>query len=93
MTTPTWFHRFAMLEGLSFLILLLVAMPLKYIAKQPQTVEIFGRIHGGLFIGYIIAIIWMWAKDNWPISRAIFAGLAAVIPAGPWLLHKKIFVG
>jgi len=56
-------------------------------------VAIFGRVHGALFIGYIIAIIWMWAKDNWPISRAIFAGLAAVIPAGPWLLHKKIFVG
>ena len=91
MVVPTWFHRLAITEGASFLILLLIAMPLKYLAGQPVMVEILGRVHGGLFIAYVLAILILWFRDKWGFGRAFFAGVAAVIPAGPWLLHRKIF--
>jgi len=91
MTVPIWFHRLALTEGASFLLLLLIAMPLKYAAGRPQMVEILGMAHGALFVAYAIAILFLWSKEKWPFSRAFFAGVAAVIPAGPWLLHKKIF--
>lgn len=91
MSVPTWFHRLALTEGASFLILLLVAMPLKYGAGKPLAVEIMGSLHGALFVAYALAVLWLWRKDKWPFSRAFLAGVASVIPAGPWLLHRKVF--
>lgn len=46
------FRLIGFLEALSFLILLLIAMPLKYIWGQPEAVKIVGSAHGGLFLLY-----------------------------------------
>lgn len=49
-----WFRRIAISEGISFLVLLLIAMPLKYFAHLPKAVTIAGSIHGVLFISFMI---------------------------------------
>ncbi len=72
-------------EGTSFLILLGVAMPLKYFAGMPRAVQIVGMIHGILWILYVAAIYHAQRSLKWPSSRT-YRGLAAsVLPFGPFV--------
>ena len=48
--TFSWFRKIAFAEGVSFLVLLFIAMPLKYLADFPMMVTIFGSVHGILFV-------------------------------------------
>ena len=49
-----WFRKTGIAEGISFLVLLLVAMPLKYFAGIPIAVTIVGSVHGILFIAFMV---------------------------------------
>lgn len=82
------FKFIGMLEGASFLILLLIGMPLKYIAKMPEAVYITGSLHGFLFVLYMIALLLAWNKEKWPFKTAFFAGMAAVLPLGPFMFDR-----
>ncbi len=84
------FRIIALCEGISFLILLLIAMPLKYFAGYPQAVLIIGWIHGFLFIVYIISVIDVKIVKKWSITKSIIALAASLIPLGPFILDKKI---
>ncbi len=84
------FRVIAICEGISFLILLLIAMPLKYFAGYPQAVLIIGWIHGFLFIVYIISVIDVKIVKKWSITKSIIALAASLIPLGPFILDKKI---
>lgn len=66
------------------LILLGIAMPLKYLASQPQAVLIVGSLHGGLWILYLLALARTWLALKWPFKVVFLAGLASVLPLGPW---------
>ncbi len=84
------FRVIAICEGISFLILLLIAMPLKYFAGYPQGVLIVGWIHGFLFIVYIISALEVKIVKKWNVSKSIIALAASLIPLGPFILDKKI---
>jgi integral membrane protein len=80
----------ALLEGVSFLLLLFVAMPLKYMAGMPMAVRIAGLTHGLLFIGFLVALGNAATLRAWPprsIARAI---LAAVLPFGTFVLDRRL---
>jgi len=77
-------------EGLSFLLLLLIAMPLKYWADIPQPVTIVGGLHGLLFVLYILAVFHVWIKHRWSIFKAAAAFIAAFLPFGTFILDKKL---
>ena len=85
-----FFRKTAYLEGASFLILLLIAMPLKYGWDMPTAVSIVGRAHGGLFVVYMILALLVWQKKQWPLKIAFCAFAAAFIPFGPFIFDKKI---
>jgi len=86
--TFRWFRKIALAEGVSFLILLLVAMPLKYFAGMPMAVTIAGGLHGILFIAYVILareVKTVYKKDlNWLWK----AGLASILPFGTFYMDK-----
>jgi len=84
------FRLIAILEGISFLSLLLIAMPLKYIAHNPQPVKIMGWIHGVLFILYIITLSIVRAKNKWSFMKTAIAFLASLVPAGTFILDSKL---
>lgn len=84
------FRVIAICEGISFLILLFIAMPLKYYADSPQPVKITGWIHGVLFILYMIAGLNVKITHNWSIGKTLVAVIASLIPFGPFILDKKI---
>lgn len=76
------------LEGISFLLLLGVAMPLKYLAKLPIAVTIAGSIHGILFVAFCFYLYKMYDELKWPLMRCIKAFLLGFLPFGTFFLHK-----
>jgi integral membrane protein len=80
------------LEGFSFLILMGYAMPLKYIAGDPEMVSLMGSLHGGLFVAYI-ALLFLGVGKHWTFTALIHGFIAAVVPAGPFLFEGLLSGG
>ena len=78
------------LEGISFLLLLGVAMPLKYIWDFPLAVRMVGMAHGLLFLLYCLALLLAWLEAKWPLKRAALLFVASLIPFGPFLIHPSL---
>lgn len=78
------------IEGVSYLVLLFISMPLKYIYKFPKPVIVNGWIHGVLFVLLAAAIIYVWIIRKWPFKRAFVAGLASIIPFGTFWFDKSL---
>ncbi|MBI2720747.1 MAG: DUF3817 domain-containing protein [Bacteroidetes bacterium] len=89
-TTMGRFRLAAILEGISYLLLLFVAMPLKYIAHYKQAVLYTGWLHGVLFVSFIIVLLLVWIKYQWPFGKVVFAFIMSLIPFGTFLLDKKL---
>lgn len=83
------FRLLSILEAISFLVLLLIAMPLKYAFDQPKMVTVVGYIHGFLFIGYIIGSFMMFKKLNWSSKTLLISILCSVVPCGPFYVDKR----
>jgi integral membrane protein len=83
------FRVIAFLEGLSYILLLFVAVPLKYFYGDPQHVKLLGMPHGLLFIAYIVMAIWFWNDFKWSKRILYLVLLAAIIPFGTFYIDKK----
>lgn len=83
------FRLIGTLEGASFLILLLIAMPLKYWAGIPEMVKVVGWAHGVLFVLYLIAVARARFVLKWSVTQVFFALLASVIPFGPFIIDRQ----
>ena len=70
------------IEGISTLLLFLVAMPLKYIAGKPEMVTYVGRIHGGLVIAFCIFLWLVMRARGWEIAKAAKLFVASLFPFG-----------
>ena len=79
-----------LLEGISFLLLLGVAMPLKYMAGKPMAVSVVGMAHGVLFVLYVLAVAHVMVARRWSIEKGLTAVMAAVVPFGPFLLDGRL---
>ena len=79
-----------MIEGVSFILLLGVAMPLKYAAGYPMAVKVVGWAHGVLFILFCAALFQVWRGVPWSFGRATAAFVAALVPFGPFILDRRI---
>ncbi len=77
-------------EGWSFLLLLGVAMPLKYFAGLPLAVSVVGMAHGALFMLYVVIALHTALDRNWPWTRTALVLVASVLPAGPFVVDAKI---
>jgi len=90
MTALHQFRMAALLEGWSYLILLLIAMPLKYAAGMPIAVRIVGSVHGFLFITFIIALYRVIVARKWPLRRAIRGFVYSLIPFGAFVFDRSL---
>lgn len=79
-----------MIEGVSFLLLLGVAMPLKYFAGMPMAVTAAGWLHGLLFITFCIALTQAHQEANWTVWRSGTVLITALLPFGPFAIDKKL---
>jgi len=86
------FRLIALLEGLSFIILLFIAMPIKYMMGEPMAVKIVGMAHGGLFLLFLY-LLFVTAKEyKWNFSFISMAFIASLLPFGTFYLEKKLKV-
>lgn len=78
------------LEGASFLLLLGVAMPLKYLAGRPEAVRVIGMAHGILFVAYVLAVLLAAAEKGWRPRTVVLLLIASVLPFGPFVADAKL---
>lgn len=91
MSQPIPFLRHvAFAEGISFLLLLGVAMPLKYLANSPMAVTLVGWAHGVLFVLFCLALFRVWITEKWGIGRCALIFIAALLPFGPFVVDKRM---
>lgn len=86
-----FFKIIATLEGLSFLFLLLVAMPMKYIYHNESLIRPTGMTHGVLFVAYIILAYMLKEEQNWSFKKFFVVAIASVIPFGTFYIEYKYF--
>jgi len=84
------YRKTALIEGVSYLILLFMAMPLKYIFNIPEAVKYFGWIHGILFLAFFVCLVIASVKYRWSLIRIALYLLGSVLPFVPFLLDKKL---
>lgn len=85
------FRAVALLEGISFLFLLFVAMPLKYWAGMPLLVKYTGWAHGILFVLYVVSLLEVSLKLRWSLLVTALAFLASLLPFGTFIMDAKLF--
>lgn len=81
-----------LVEGISFLVLLGIAMPLKYLAGYPMAVRMVGMAHGVLFIIYVLALVHAQMTVRWPARRVLGLFVAAVLPGGTFVADGRLRV-
>lgn len=84
------FKLTAHLEGWSYLILLLVAMPLKYIGNNPLLIRPVGMAHGALFVAYVILVFIVAKELKWGKKFTAWALLASFIPLATFIISKQM---
>ncbi len=84
-----FFRAAAFLEGISYLALLIFAMPLKYIWHIEIYVQTIGMAHGFLFILYISLACFLFSKTNWTKKDFIIILLGSILPFGTFYVDKK----
>ena len=86
----SWLRKAGIAEGISFLVLLGIAMPLKYLLHQPMAVKIVGWMHGILFVAFLF-LAWEYKTDRSKSFKWFaLAFIAAIIPTGTFFFDKKL---
>jgi integral membrane protein len=83
------FKWIARAEGISFLVLLFIAMPLKYIWEDPSWVRVVGMAHGVLFVAYIAWAIFVKEIKKWDIKTLAIVILGSILPFGTFYIEKR----
>lgn len=83
------FKIISSLEAISFIVLLCIAMPLKYIWDMPQLVQIVGMAHGVLFLLYIAFAVYVSQLLHWSVKKLFIAVLCSVVPFGPFYVERN----
>lgn len=86
MSAQRTFRIIGHLEGASFLILLFVAMPLKYLLAMPLAVRVVGSLHGLLFLAYLGSLARVAVEHHWPLRASLRAFVASLVPFGMFFL-------
>ncbi len=87
------FRVVALSEGVSYVLLVFVGMPLKYLADAPLLNEIVGWIHGFLFIAYLVLGVQVAVDEEWSGRFCGWALFAALVPGGTFVLDRYLRKG
>ncbi len=85
-----FFGKVAFVEGISYLLLLLVAMPIKYLLHIPEPVKYVGWAHGVLFIAYIVLLLACAFTYRWKVVQVLTFFFASLLPFAPFWVEKKL---
>lgn len=77
-------------EGISYLVLLGIAMPMKYFFDLPQAVRMVGSLHGILFVAFIFMIAWLLVQKKMTLMGAVKAFVLSLVPFGTFYLTRLV---
>ena len=83
------FRFISFLEGISFLLLVFIAVPIKYFEGNEFYVKLLGMPHGILFILYIVLLVFIQKQMKWDIKTIGIVAIASIIPFGTFYIDKK----
>lgn len=83
-------RKIGIAEGVSFVILLLIAMPLKYMMGLPLAVKYIGAVHGALFVLYVGLAYYAKEVYQWPLKKFLMAFMAAWLPLGTIFFDARL---
>jgi integral membrane protein len=72
------------------IVLVFIAMPLKYLANEPAPVKYVGWTHGILFLLYCLSLLEVWVKYKWRFGKVVVAFIASLLPFGTFLFEKRL---
>jgi integral membrane protein len=81
----------AFLEGVSYLVLLGIAMPLKYMAGLPQAVRVVGMAHGVLFVLFVLLLIQVATEKSWSFKKSALSFISSLVPFGTFYADARWF--
>ncbi|MBC6109948.1 DUF3817 domain-containing protein [Pedobacter fastidiosus] len=84
------FRKVAVAEGISYLLLLFIAMPIKYLLHFDKVVKYTGWAHGLLFVLYAATLILAWQEQKWKFGKAVLIFLASLLPFAPFIVDRKL---
>ena len=84
-----FFKIIALLEGISLLLLLFFAVPMKHLMHEPVYVRVIGMIHGLLFLAYVYLAFMVKGERKWNTKQFIIVLLASILPFGTFYMEKK----
>jgi integral membrane protein len=90
MTELGRFRIVSLLEGVSYILLVGIAVPLKYLAGDPSLVKILGRVHGGLFVLFLFVLARAAMGIPWGWRRVAVAFVASIVPFGAFWLERTL---
>ncbi len=85
----TSFRFISYLEGISYLLILFVTMPLKYLFESPEPNKVIGMAHGFLFLGYVVFAFLMKPEKQWNNKTLGIVLLCSIIPFGTFWMDRK----
>ncbi len=83
------FRIISYLEGISYLLILFVTMPLKYVFESPEPNKVIGMAHGILFLAYIVIAIVIKSERQWSTKTLAIVLVCSIIPFGTFWMDKK----
>jgi integral membrane protein len=83
------FRIIAFLEGISYLLLLFVGVPMKYMMDNPTMVKAMGMPHGVLFMAYLVMALAFKSKQGWKFWEFMLILAASILPFGTFYVDKK----
>lgn len=84
------YRLMAYVVGTGLLVLVLVAVPLKYLAGEEGPVAVVGTLHGYLFIGYVIAAFHLSRVRRWSPVKTVLVMLAGTIPFVSFIVERRV---
>jgi integral membrane protein len=86
----TRYRVMAYIVGVLLLILVFVAVPLRYLADQPLLVSIVGPVHGFLYIVYLVTAFDLAVRARWSFVRTVLVLLAGTVPIMTFVAERKV---
>ena len=84
------FRIISAIEGLSYLILVFIAMPIKYMGDNPIYVKFFGMAHGVLFILFMISLFEVKKREKWDTGFMFQLFVLSLIPFGAFVIENRV---
>ena len=80
----------AVVTGVGLLVLVLVAMPLRYLGDDPTLSTLYSPIHGAIFMVYVVVVVWVAARRGWSPAKALLVILAGAVPFASFVVERRV---